>query len=140
IDGPALPWRDPRAFAELMLCWEMRSYRNARTHAGPVLCDRGVLNAIGYLRFVVGLPVPEHIERAARQLRYNARVFVAPHWPAIFGQDAERKQTLAEAEQSYQAAIATYRAYGYELVMLPRASITERVRFVRESIERTLAK
>ena len=25
IGGPALPWNDPELFAELMLCWEMRS-------------------------------------------------------------------------------------------------------------------
>ena len=27
IDGPALPSRDPLAFADLMLSWELRSYR-----------------------------------------------------------------------------------------------------------------
>jgi predicted ATPase len=29
IGGEALPWSDRRAFAELMLGWEMRSYRAA---------------------------------------------------------------------------------------------------------------
>ena len=29
IGGEALPWADRRAFAELMLNWEMRSYRMA---------------------------------------------------------------------------------------------------------------
>ena len=42
IDGPALPWRDPLAFAELMLSWELRSYRMAGAMAGPVFFDRGV--------------------------------------------------------------------------------------------------
>ena len=133
IDGPALPWRDPLAFAELMLGWEMRSYRVARGLAGPVLCDRGVLDVVGYLR-LVGLPVPDHMERAARRLRYNARVFVAPPWPAIFAQDTERKQTLAEAAESYQAVLATYGHYGYELIALPRTSVAERVQFVRATI------
>jgi predicted ATPase len=130
IGGRALPWIDPQAFAELMLCWEMRSYRIASALTGPVLCDRGVLDVVGYLR-LMGLKVPDHMERAARQLRYDRRVFIAEPWPAIFTQDAERKQTLAEAEESYRAAISTYRDYDYELVMLPRASVAERVRFVR---------
>ena len=31
--------------------------------------------------------------RAAERFRYNRRVFLAPPWPEIFRQDAERKQT-----------------------------------------------
>jgi hypothetical protein len=29
IGGSALPWADPALFAELMLCWELRSHRMA---------------------------------------------------------------------------------------------------------------
>ena len=34
IGGHALPWRDPQAFAELMLCWEMRSTIWRRSRRG----------------------------------------------------------------------------------------------------------
>ncbi|HEY9579494.1 hypothetical protein [Sphingopyxis granuli] len=40
-----------------------------------------------------GLPVPQHVRSAAALFRYNRRVFIAPPWRAIFGQDTERKQT-----------------------------------------------
>jgi predicted ATPase len=40
IGGEALPWSDRRAFAELMLSWEMRSYRAALSLSGPVIFDR----------------------------------------------------------------------------------------------------
>jgi energy-coupling factor transporter ATP-binding protein EcfA2 len=62
IAGPALPWRDPQAFAELMLCWEMRSYHLTQEQAGPVFFDRGMPDVIGYLR-MLGLPVPHHMNR-----------------------------------------------------------------------------
>ena len=40
------------AFAELMLSWEMRSYRMAEETTGPVFFDRGVTDLIGYLNLV----------------------------------------------------------------------------------------
>jgi predicted ATPase len=41
IGGSALPWADRSAFAELMLSWELRSYREALQRCVPVLFDRG---------------------------------------------------------------------------------------------------
>ena len=85
IGGPALPWRDPQAFAELMLCWEMRSYHLAQEQAGPVFFDRGVPDVIGYLR-MLGLPVPHHMEEAAAIVPLSAaglhRAAMAGHLPA----------------------------------------------------------
>lgn len=129
IGGRALPWKDKTLFAELMLAWELRSYAGALRAAGPVFFDRGVPDVIGYLR-LVGLPVPAHAERAAERCRYNARVFIAPPWPEIFAQDAERKQAVEEAERTYDAMVRAYGDCGYTLVHLPRTSVEERVRFV----------
>ena len=133
IDGPALPGRDPLAFAELMLSWELRSYRIAQDACGPVFFDRGVPDMVGYFR-LFERPVPSHVTRAAERFRYNRRVFLAPPWPAIFGQDAERKQTPEEAERTYEAMVLAYSNCGYELVALPLASVEERVRFVLATI------
>jgi predicted ATPase len=134
IGGRALPWSDPPAFAELMLSWEIRSWHMAREEAGPVFLDRGVPDVVGYL-CLLGLPVPRHIERAAEVFRYNRRVFIAPPWPEIFGQDSERKQSLDEAVRTYEAMVATYGDYGYELLELPRAPVEERMRCVIEGVD-----
>ena len=115
IGGRALPWADPHAFAELMLSWEMRSWHMARDRAGPVFFDRGVPDVVGYRR-LMGLPVPAHMDKAARTFRYNRRVFMAPPWPEIFTQDAERKQTFEEAEPTFQAMVEAWAAYSNELV------------------------
>lgn len=128
IGGLALPWADRGAFAELMLAWEMRSYGTALALSGPVIFDRGIPDVAGYLR-LCGLPVPGHVRRAAEMFRYNRRVFIAPPWPEIFVHDAERKQTLVEAEATYDALVGTYVELGYELVELPRDAVEERVRF-----------
>lgn len=129
IDGPALPWRDPALFAELMLSWEMRSHRAASRRDGPVFFDRGVPDLGGYWR-LIGDAVPSHVIKAAERCRYNRRVFVAPPWPEIFTQDSERKQTLEEAERTFDAVTSAYRDFGYELITLPRTSVEERMRFV----------
>ncbi len=129
IAGPALPWDNRPLFAELMLCWEMRSYRMAEQQKGPVFFDRGVPDVVGYLR-LSELPVPAHFEKAAEIFRYHHRVFIAPPWPEIFQQDRERKQNFDEAARTYQTLAATYHDLGYELVELPRVSVAERVRFV----------
>ncbi|MET0271148.1 MAG: AAA family ATPase [Sphingomonas sp.] len=133
IGGTALPWADREAFAMLMLGWEMRSHREAGEAPGPVLFDRGIPDVIGYLR-LCGLPVPIPALRAAERRRYAAQVFIAPPWPAIFRQDAERRQTPAEAEETYRAMADAYAGLDYELVPLPLASVAERARFVRARI------
>ncbi len=133
IDGSALPWADRAAFAELMLSWDMRSHHMVRTVSGPVFCDRGVLDVVGYLA-LCGLPLPPHVARAAEAFRYNRQVFVAPPWLAIFHPDAQRKQDFAEAVRTHDQMVATYRAYGYTPVELPRTSVEGRVAFILRQI------
>lgn len=130
IGGDALPWADRAAFAQQMLGWELRSHREARALAGPVVLDRGIPDVIGYLR-LCGLPVPAKAERAAEMFRYNHTVFIAPHWPEIYARDAERKQDAAEAQATHDMMAQVYAELGYALVMLPLASVAERARFVR---------
>ncbi|MEV5704266.1 AAA family ATPase [Actinoallomurus sp. NPDC052274] len=137
IGGAALPWRDPGLFAELMLAWDLRSYRHATEYgaagSAPVFFDRGVVDVIGYLR-LMRLPVPPHLHAAAQRFRYDRRVFVAPHWPEIYRRDDDRRQTPEEAERTFHACVAAYTDYGYEPVLLPRTAVTERARFVLDAL------
>jgi predicted ATPase len=133
IGGDAVPWRDARAFAELMLSWELRSYRTALATDEPVFFDRGIPDVIGYLR-LIGLALPEHFANAARLFRYQPCVFIAPPWPEIFTADAERRQTFDEAVRTYEAMVRTYSSYGYILIELPRTSPAGRLQFVLERL------
>lgn len=133
IGGRALPWDDRLLFSELMLCWEMRSYRMAQTLPAPVFFDRGVPDVLGYLR-LIGQPIPKHMRNAAETFRYHPHVFIAPPWPEIFHFDRERKQDFDEAVRTYEALAATYPAFGYQLIELPRVSVEERVRFVLQHV------
>lgn len=133
INGEALPWKDRALFAELMLDRELEAHARAESADGPVFFDRGVPDVVGYLT-LFGLPVPAHMERAAQDIRYDRRVFIAPVWPEIFGQDVERKQDLDEARRTFDAMAETYPRFGYELIELPQAPVVERLAFVLKSL------
>jgi predicted ATPase len=133
IGGRALPWDDRSLFAELMLSWEMRSYRIAQEQTGIVFFDRGVADVLGYLQ-LIGFAVPVHIEKAVETFRYHRRVFIAPPWEQIFCQDGERKQSFDEAIRTYDAMVAAYSQYGYELLELPRTSVKQRLDFVLQEV------
>lgn len=53
---------------------------------------------------------------------------------AIYAQDSERKQSFAEAEQTYRAMLAAYRQHGYQLQELPRTSPDERADFLLDAL------
>ena len=133
IGGRGLPWVDPALFAELMLSSDLRGHAEARAGRDNIFFDRGIPDIAGYLA-LCGLPIPDHVERAAQQLRYRRTVFIAPPWRAIFTQDTERKQDFAEAERTHAAMAEIYPRYGYTLVELPRASVAERVSFVLDRL------
>jgi predicted ATPase len=130
IGGRATHAADAALFAELMLAWEMRSYRMAQDDEGTaVFFDRGIPELTGYMR-MIGRPVPAHMETAARVFRYRPTVFVAPPWPEIYAKDTERRQDFAEAVATCDAVRAAYVSHGYEPVDLPLAPVAERADFV----------
>ena len=55
----------------------------------------------------------------------------------IYTTDAERKQTLDEAVETYQAMYRAYQDCGYEIVELPRDTVEARARFHREKLSMT---
>jgi predicted ATPase len=134
VNGRALPWIDPLAFAEAMFGSDLAAYEALRTTPDAVFFDRGIPDVIGYLR-LEGIAVPDAVLLAARTRRYQPRVFICPPWPEIYAPDSERKQSLAVAERTYRAMVEVYTELGYVLIDVPRVDVDERVRFVREIVE-----
>lgn len=56
--------------------------------------------------------------------------FLSPPWRELFQTDEERRHGFDAAVAEYEALGPAYRRHGYEVVVLPRASVAERVSFV----------
>ncbi|WP_263143619.1 AAA family ATPase [Pseudomonas sp. RIT-PI-AD] len=131
--GQALPWRDPRAFAERMLAADLRSHAWALAQPGRVFADRGAPDIIGYLR-ISGLPVEDAFYRRCTGLVYAQEVFIAPPWAEIFEQDNERRQDFPLARVTFDAMRRVYGELGYRVTELPRIGVAERVDFVLDRL------
>lgn len=72
--------------------------------------------------------------RLAATYRYDKLVFLAPPWPEIYVNDAERQHDLQEAMTEYDALCQSYPAKGYELVVLPKTSIAARADWLLDKV------
>ena len=123
----------PTDFAMAMLEAQKVTWDRGGPEDGPILFDRGFADIVGFLR-LEGLRVPDEIDAACREFRYEGPVFHAPPWGAIYRQDDERIQSWEEAVESDAAVIGAWRDYGYNPIELPFADPAERARYVIERL------
>ena len=121
--GSAIPWVDISAFAALTF---ERSVKNTLAAPTDRLCfsDRSPLDTIAALT-ALNRPIPD-----MPWLPLHQAVFIAPPWPEIFTNDAERKHTLQDALGEYRALCPIYEAAGHTCIMLPKSPVADRVAFV----------
>lgn len=127
--GNALPWANRNAFARLMFERSLLDFRALADQQSPVFFDRGIADTIGYLE-LCALPVPAAMREAATSYRFNTSVFITPPWAAIYEQDNERKQSFEEAVRTYDQMVKTYQELNYDLIILPEATVAERVQLM----------
>ncbi|HBF30987.1 AAA family ATPase [Rhizobium sp.] len=127
-DGAALPWIDMAAFAHRAIAMGLEDRERATSLPGWVFFDRSLIDAASALKAATGNDA--QLNALKHQHRYHARVFLTPPWPEIYQQDADRQHDLAAAEEEYQRLLTTYPALGYEMVVLPKVSVEERVKFI----------
>ncbi len=127
--GNALPWGDTELYTNLMLRGSVESFLNLEKTTQPTFCDRGIPDVLCYARIIQLADIKE-IVAAREKFRYNQKVFLLPPWPEIYTTDAERKQTLDEAVETYQAMYRAYQDCGYEIVELPRDTVEARADFI----------
>jgi predicted ATPase len=64
----------------------------------------------------------------------RSRCGALPPWPEPFASDAERRHDFAAAVAEHEPLASAYPALGYNVILLPKASVTERVSFVLERV------
>lgn len=135
IDGEALPWKNRELYAQLMLKRSIESYLRANhKNLGIVFFDRGILDTLCYAK-LISIDITDEMSNAAKAYGFNKNVFVLPPWFEIYTADDERKQTWEEAVLTYENIVATYQAYDYHLIEIPRTSIDSRLDFILSTIK-----
>jgi predicted ATPase len=132
--GLALPWADGAAFARRAVEMALADRERASAVRGWVFFDRGLVDAAAALQHVTGEQV---LEPLGRSHRYHRRVFLAPPWPEIYAIDPERRHGFDAALAEYARLLEAYPSLGYEVVVLPKAGVSERVDFVLEALARS---
>ena len=98
-----------------------------------VFFDRAIPDIIAYLNFAE-VAVPEEYYTALGLYPYHKQVFILPPWEAIYVNDNERWQTFEEAVLLNEAIRKAYTACGFELIDVPKNSLSERIVFIRDFI------
>jgi predicted ATPase len=131
--GSALPWQDTTAYINLMLKDSIASFLQHQHAQQPTFFDRGLPDTLGYAH-IIQLPDERAIEEACARHRY-AKVFLAPPWRDIYTTDTERKQTFDEALTSFEQAKHAYTRCGYDPILLPLTTPSDRADFVESHLD-----
>lgn len=129
--GDALPWINLEAFAQRAIALSIEDHAAAVKRPGWTFFDRGLVDAAAALQHATGELLREDLLAAHR---YHDRVFLTPPWPEIYENDPERKHGLAEAIGEYERISALLPKLGYEAVILPKVSVSERADFLLASL------
>ncbi len=126
-DGDALPWVNLTAFAERAIDVASKD-RESTTRAGVwKFFDRGLVDAALAFQHATGRSAAIILARFAP---FHRRVFLTPPWPEIYERDAERPQRIDEAIAEYKRLVVSYDELGYQPIVLPKVSVSERAAFV----------
>ena len=131
--GHAVPWCDLAAFGHRALDMARQDLDKAANLTGTVFFDRGVIDAAVALNELTGMPVSETL---GSKRAYSDPVFLAPPWPEIFEQDAERQHGFDAAVAEYERLSKALPQLGYRVRHLPKSSVDDRVRFMLAELNR----
>jgi predicted ATPase len=125
--GLALPWVNETAFARRAIALSLADRVTIMGHGDWVFFDRGLIDAAAALQYITGEPTLTNLRHVHR---YHHRVFLAPPWPEIYTADLERRHNFDAAVIEYERLLEVYPSLGYELIILPKVSVSERADFV----------
>ncbi len=131
--GRALPWIDPKLFAERLAALAIDQFASATELDGPVFFDRSVVEPLVFSK-MHGLKLSEKIGRQAKDCRYDNPIFLVPPWEEIFVRDAERRHSFREAVKEYEALHTAFLKSNYEVRVIPKMAIDDRIDYMVEGL------
>lgn len=129
--GNGTPWQDLSKFTELVYKTSI-----AELNANPqaLFTDRSMLDLIAYLQ-LEGKPIPPSIDRFPYHDKFRKKVFFATTWQSIYHEDEQRLQGFDYCVKLEEALETTYIEKGFDIVKLPRDTVSIRVNFVHTFVK-----
>ncbi len=128
------PRPSPDAFAQQCLERDISEWHKPRTTT--CFFERGICDAAASLMAAGAMTRSAAIE-LSRQYPYDTPVLLFPPWAEIYTMDAERDQDFEHATRVFAAISDWYAELGYDVVLVPQASVAERVEFIQQLVETT---
>lgn len=141
LNRPIVPWEQPKEFAELLIKKSIDAYQHARQMCDAkdnvIFFDRSFMDGISWYQESNDSDHDQY-NHFMDELRFYPTVFMTPPWKEIFCQDQERKHTFEDAVNEYNRLMLFYPTYGYNIRLVPKCSVKERVTFVLSFIREIL--
>ncbi len=123
----------PLLFSEKLLEGRIKQFENAKEEpAEVVFIDRGIPDVVAYMDYI-GDNYPEHFKEACEVCKYS-KIFLLPPWEEIYKSDGERYENFEQAKTIYNHLVETYKKYGYELIEVPKDTVTNRILYILDKI------
>lgn len=130
--GTITPWQELDKFSELVINERLKQFKKATSELE--FYDRGIIDSFAYL-LKDNLLIDSKWHTIANNNKYYKKVFITPPWEEIYTQDNERKEDFETATEIHKYMIAAYKLYSYEICIIPKLSIEERINFIINQIE-----
>jgi predicted ATPase len=121
-------------FAQEVLRLDVENYACHAAASDVVFFDRSVLDSLCMLDQVEPLSKSE-LSAWLSKYQYSSKVFVFPPWEAIYVNDAERDHTFEHVEAVHRGVREWYSQCRYQILEVPKVSVSERCAFVVQALE-----
>ena len=123
---------DRLVFERAVLQNDMDVFTNAPIQDKNCFFDCGVVEAYSYLR-LHELEVPDLFTETLIKYRYD-QVFFTPMWPELL-KNYSKPGVIDWGEKLSDIILKTYESLEYEVTIIPKVSLQERVNFIMEKIK-----
>lgn len=128
------PRPEPADFAKQIFDIDVENYERNIHESKIIFFDRTFIDS-AYMIKESGQTYFEKIKPQLKNSRFNNKVFITPPWKEIYTTDTERDQTFEEAVIVYEKLFYWYKLNGYELVILPKTTVEERIQCMLDELK-----
>lgn len=125
--GDCLPWRNLIKFSEKIFTLRESQFVNCTKNIS--FFDRGLIDVYAYMK-TDKIEIPQYFIDSIKEKKYENLVFYTPIWEDIFSNDEERKEDIDQAKVIEENIKNSYLKFGYNLIEIPKGTISERVNFI----------